>query len=188
MDQLSHIRTVFSIIIGLSVAHLLKGVAKVIEDPERNKPYTIQLLWVLFAFLLVVDFWWWELRLSSVETWNFGLYGYIILYVTAYYLVSALLFPDKIAEGVTYKDYYYQKKGWIFSLFSVLFLMDIGDTLIKGRSYLDSLGPEYFIRIIFHVLLFIIAARTKNEKYHLILVIILLLYNIIWICRKYFLG
>jgi phosphoglycerol transferase MdoB-like AlkP superfamily enzyme len=85
MDQLSHIRTVFSIIIGLSVAHLLKGVAKIIEDPQRNKPYAVHLLWVLFIFLLVVDFWWWEFKLASVTTWNFAMYGYIILYVIVYY-------------------------------------------------------------------------------------------------------
>ena len=46
MDQLSHIRTVFSIIIGLSVAHLLKGIARIIEDPQSYKPYTVYLLWV----------------------------------------------------------------------------------------------------------------------------------------------
>lgn len=188
MDQFSHIRTVFSIIIGLSIAHLLKGVAKTIEDPKRNPPYIVHLLWVLFTFFLVVDFWWWEFKLLSVDTWNFALYGYIILYVIIFYLICALLFPEHIKPGVTYKEYYYAKNGWIFSLMALLFLADIGDTLIKGTAYYKGLGAEYTIRIILHIVLFLIAARTKNERYHLIIVILLLLYNCTWMYRKYFLA
>lgn len=187
MDQLSHIRTVFSIIVGLSITHLLKGVAKIIEDPQRNRPYAVHLLWVFFAFLLLVDFWWWEFKLMVVQTWNFALYGYIVLYVVAYYLVCALLFPEKLGPDISYKDYYYRRRGWIFSLFAVLFAMDIGDTLIKGSAYYRQLGTEYTIRIITHVILFLVAAKTRNEKFHLALVIILLLYNLTWIFRKYFL-
>ena len=67
MDQFSHIRTVFSIIIGLSIAHLLKGVAKIIEDPKKNPLYPTHLLWVLFTFLLVVDFWWWEFKIGRAH-------------------------------------------------------------------------------------------------------------------------
>jgi len=187
MDPLSHIRTVFSIIIGLSIAHLLKGVAKIVENPKRNPPYLVHLLWVLFAFLTVVDFWWWEFKLMVVEKWNFAIYGYIVMYVVVFYLTCSLLFPEKMEEGITYKDYYYSRKGWIFSLFALLFAMDIGDTLIKGSAYYRQLGAEYTIRIIMHVLLFLVAARIKNEKYHFALVILLLLYNLTWIYRKYFL-
>jgi hypothetical protein len=187
MDQLSHIRTVFSIIIGLSVAHLLKGVAKIIEDPQRNKPYVVHLLWVLFIFLLVVDFWWWEFKLASVTTWNFAMYGYIILYVIVYYLVCALFFPEKMKEGMSYETYYYSRNGWIFGLVALLFLMDVGDTLIKGTGYYQKLGPEYTIRIVAHAMLCGVAAMTKNKKFHLILVILFLLYNVSWIFRKYYL-
>ncbi len=186
MDQFSHIRTVFSINIGLSVAHLLKGVAKIIEDPKKNPLYPTHLLWVLFTFLLVVDFWWWEFKLISVDSWNFAIYGYIILYVIIYYLICALLFPEKMKEGMSYETYYYSRNGWIFSLMALLFLMDIGDTLIKGAGYYKSLGPEYTIRIVSHVLLCLTAAATKNKKYHTFLVILFLIYNIIWIFRKYF--
>jgi hypothetical protein len=186
MDQLSHIRTVFSIIIGLSIAHLLKGIAKIIEDPGRNKPYTVHLLWVLFTFLLVVDFWWWEFKLINVNSWNFAIYGYIILYVIVYYLVCALLFPEKMTAGISYETYYYSRNGWIFCLMALLFLMDVGDTLIKGPAYYKSLGPEYTVRIVTQTLLCFIAAATKNKKYHLLLVILFLLYNITWIFRKYY--
>ena len=186
MDQLSHIRTLFSIIVGLSLTHLLKGFAKIIEAPGRNKIYKPHLLWAFFLLMMLVDFWWWEFRLMKVESWNFALYSYIILYVTNYYITCVLIFPEDLSGYDGYRGYYYSRKKWIFGLMALLFVLDIGDTLIKGQAYYHSLGTEYPIRIAAHVVLCLIAAFTKKEWYHKLLVIVLILYNLSWIYRQYF--
>jgi hypothetical protein len=59
MDTFTHIRMVLSIIMGLSIAHSLKGAAKLIEHPKRYRPYWVHLLWAFYIFLLISHFWWW---------------------------------------------------------------------------------------------------------------------------------
>lgn len=185
MDQFLHIRMLFSMIVSLSLAHLLRGIARIIEHPTRVKIYWVHLVWVFFLFLTIVDFWWWELHLKTVAQWNFGFYFYIVLYIITFYVLSSLLFPDDMKEYNGYKDYYYSRKSWIFSLLGITFLLDIGDTLLKGRTYYTSLGAEYPIRIALLFILCMIAAKTKKEWYHNAITIVFLLYNISWILRKY---
>lgn len=185
MDQFFHIRMLFSMIISLSVAHLLKGVAKIIEHPTRKRVYVVHLLWVLYVFIMLIDFWWWEFKLKKVTDWNFESYSFIVAYVVIFYITCSLLFPDDLKEYEGYKDYFYSRKTWIFTLLALLFVADVGDTLIKGREYYESLGPEYPVRIAAHVVLCLVAARTRKESYHTILVIVFLLYGISWILRKY---
>jgi hypothetical protein len=45
-----------------------------------------------------------------------------------------------------FEGYFYSRKGLIFSLLAVPFLVDIADTLIKGRQYFYVLGFVYYFR------------------------------------------
>lgn len=185
MDQFFHIRMLFSMVVSLSLAHLLRGLARIIEHPNRNRIYVVHLLWVLYVFALLVDFWWWEFKLRKVTEWTFASYGFIVLYIVIFYITCSLLFPDDLKEYDGYKGYYYSRRKWIFGLMALLFLADVGDTLIKGKTYYESLGTEYLVRIASHIVLFLLAARTRKEWYHTALVIVLLLYGGSWIARKY---
>ena len=174
-----------SIIVSLSVATLLKGVAKLIEHPTKVRIYWVHLLWVAFVFLSLIDFWWWEIRLKGVKEWSYEVYLFIISYVVVYYITCSLLFPDDMKEYAGYKEYYYSRKNWIFSFLGLSFLFDVGDTFLKGVEYYQSLGTEYLIRIAIHVILCLVAIRTRNERFHAALVIFFILYNFFWIIRKY---
>lgn len=46
MDFFNHIKTVISIILGLSIGCLLNGTVKFVQHPGRTKPYWVHLLWV----------------------------------------------------------------------------------------------------------------------------------------------
>lgn len=185
MDQFFHIRMLMSIIVSLSMATLLKGVAKLIEHPTRVRLYWVHLAWVAFIFLSLLDFWWWEIRLKSIATWSFPIYVFVICFVVVYYIMCSLLFPDDMKEYDGYKGYYYSRKNWFFTFLGVSFLFDVGDTLLKGVQYYQSLGTEYIIRFIVHILLCLLAIRSKNERIHAGMVVFFLLYNVLWVIRKY---
>jgi hypothetical protein len=185
MDQFFHIRMLMSIIVSLSIAHLLKGTAKLIEHPGRVKLYWVHLLLVIYTFLSLIDFWWWEIRLKMVATWNFESYLFIISYIILFYITCSLLFPDDMKDYAGFKEYYYSRKNWIFSFLGVSFLFDVGDTLLKGIDYYHSLGAEYLVRIIVYVILCGVAIKTKKERYHAAIVIFFIVYNLLWVMRKY---
>lgn len=186
MDQFFHIRMLVSMIVSLSLAHLLKGVVKIVEHPKRVKIYWVHLLWVAYLFFYIIDFWWWELKLKTIPVWNFRYYFFVIIYIAVFYFTCSLIFPDDLKDYAGYKEYYYSRRKWFFSFMACIFLLDVGDTSLKGGDYFQSLGPEYIFRIGFHVLLCLLAIRIRKEWFHAAMVIIFLLYNISWILRKYY--
>lgn len=185
MGTFFHIRILITIILGLSITHLLKSSAKFIQHPQREKYYWLHLLWVFYIFLLLVHFWWWEYRLTSIEHWNFSSYFFIIIYATTFYSISVILFPEDIKDYSSYEDYFYSRKTWFFSLMAVSFLLDVGDTLLKGKAYFRSLSIEYPIRNAIHIILCLAAIKISNRKFHAVLVILFLVYELYWVFRLF---
>jgi hypothetical protein len=46
MELYLHIRVVVSILVGFSLTHLLRGVARIVQHPGREKVYWVHLVWV----------------------------------------------------------------------------------------------------------------------------------------------
>ena len=64
-------------------------------------------------------------------------------------------------------------------------VLDFGDTLVKGWSYFVGLGLEYPIRNLVIIALSGIAIRTRNERFHSFMVILLTGYQLLWIMRLF---
>ena len=62
-EVFTHVRVIIGIVLGLSVSRLLTGIAEIIQHPQRKNIYVVHLGWVLFAFLTVVHFWWFEFNM-----------------------------------------------------------------------------------------------------------------------------
>jgi hypothetical protein len=186
MDTFSHIKTVIGIILSLSIALLLQGTVKMIQHPGRTKPYWVHLLWALYIFLMLIHFWWWEYKLKEISEWIFPEYFFIIVYIMIYYALCALLFPSDINdyEG-SYEKYFYSRKNWFFIVLAICFVLDFIDTSIKGRQYLSTFHYEYYVRTITHIVLCLLAIKTKNRKFHAVLPILFILYEISFILRLY---
>jgi hypothetical protein len=111
-----HVRVMIGVIVGLSIARLLTGIACFIQHPKQNQVYLIHLGWVLAVLLSVIHFWWWEFRLQDVARWDFLEYLCILFYAFLFFLLSALLFPDKIDEYEGFKGYFDSRKRWFFGI------------------------------------------------------------------------
>ena len=60
MDLYSHIKVLFSILLGLGVSHILRGLARIVQHPKQYRVYWVHLVWSLFLFLYLIHFWWWS--------------------------------------------------------------------------------------------------------------------------------
>ena len=181
-----HVRVVISILLGFSLTHLLRGVARLIQHPRRQKVDFIHLGWTLFIFFYLIHFWWFEFRLGLVGQWTFPLYLFIILYGVLLYLICALLWPDDVNEYDGFRGYFFSRKAWFFGFLSTLWFFDYVDTLIKGRAVLSSLGWEYEIRLILFLGCSLWAMRSKNMAFHRTFVTLGTLYQLSYILRQYF--
>src|SRR5271168_3037120 len=87
MELFLHVRVLFGMIVGLSVTHLLRGIANIVQHPKLYKIYWVHLLWVFFLFLYLIHFWWWEFNLGKLPDWTFPLYFFIAFYAVLLYLL-----------------------------------------------------------------------------------------------------
>lgn len=108
-------------------------------------------------FLALVHFWW-EFRLLHLHQWKFIYYIFIIFYVTPY----TLLFPDNMDEYASYRDYFVSRRKWFFGLLATTSVLDIGDTLLKGREYFESFGIVYPLRNAAHFMLCLVAHEERQ--------------------------
>lgn len=180
-----HIRVLIGMVLGLGVTRLLSGLARIIQHPGRDKLYWVHLAWGLWMLLMLMHFWWWEYRLYDVEVWSFRSYFYVIGYAVLFFLICTLLFPDDMTDYDGFRDYFLSRRRWIFGLIGLSFVVDVGDTLIKGTGYLQSLGVEYPVRIVLHIALCMVAMATRNAVFHGAFVLAALVYQVSWISRYY---
>ena len=141
--------------------------------------------WSFYVFLLMVHFWWWEWHLTRITHWTFPAYFFVIIYIIVYYVICALLYPDDLKDYNGFRDYFYSRRKWFFGLLGASFVLDVVDTLMKGVDYYRHFGVEYPIRNAVHVVLCLVAMRTSNPRFHGVLVIVFLLYEISYILRLF---
>ncbi|HBR11541.1 MAG TPA: hypothetical protein DD740_04895 [Chryseobacterium sp.] len=111
MDTFNHLKTIISIILGLSIGTLLNGSVRFIQHPGRYKPFWVHLLFVLYIFILMIHFWWWEYRLRGISSWTFTQYVFIISYIIMFFVLCTLLYPTDLKDyNNDYKNYFFSRK------------------------------------------------------------------------------
>ncbi|AUB81728.1 hypothetical protein [Candidatus Thiodictyon syntrophicum] len=171
-DQFVHVRMMLSILVGLSIARLLTGLARFVQHPSREQVYGPHLAWALFMLLTVIHYWWAEFNLAQIHTWSFAHYLLLIVYASLLFLISTLLFPDRMDEYNGFKDYFHARQRWFFGLLIAMLLTDLADTLLKGRDYFISLGLAYDVWLALLVSLSGAALFIASRRFHMIFAIV----------------
>ena len=182
-ELFTHIRIVLGMVIGLGITRMLAGLAGFIQQPGRYRVSLLHMLWVGSILLELVLFWWWEFGLSRIPAWSFGVYLFLVGYAVVLYLISALLFPDNIAEYAGYEDFFIRRRRWFFGLLAAAFLLDVVDTLIKGTEHWSQLSGDYLVQVPIGLALCLIAYVSARRGVHLALASVHILYQIYWIGR-----
>ncbi|RCS24991.1 hypothetical protein DUT91_05995 [Phyllobacterium salinisoli] len=180
-----HIRIIIGIILGLCISRLLTGLARFVQHPAYEIIYSVHLAWVAFMLLAIVHFWWFEFYLQWISVWHFGIYLYVIFYASLYFFASTLLFPDHMQEYSGYRDYFMSRRNWFFSIMILIYIADIGDTLLKGQDHFDAHGIEYPIRAAVFILACLVAMLTTSQRFHVIFVALAIIDEIVFIVRDY---
>ena len=167
-DPFSYLSVLISIILALGMTRVLAGVGEMLQARSRRRLYWVHAVWVVNLFLYLVVAWWIFYRWRNQQPWTFFLFIFVLISPTILYLASIVLFPPEssLDEFVNYKTHYYSNHRVFFVLFAVFSPVDFVDTLLKGIPHLFALGPLYFISSILFFAGLVIAAITRNERYH----------------------
>jgi len=184
-ETFRHIRIIIGMILGLSITRLLNGLVRIIQHPKQTQIYSVHIAWVIYLLLALVHFWWWELSLIELSSWQFETYLFLITYVIVLFFLSVFLFPDSLSDYAGYEDFFISRRQWFFGFFAIMTIFDLIDTFIKGREHLAMLGTEYLIRVSVYLVLCGVAVYTSNRRFHKAFAVAAVTYNISWIVRYY---
>jgi len=184
-EHFSHVRIIIGMVLGISVSRLVMGMSEFLQHPKRKRIYLVHLGWVLYLFLTITHFWWYEFGLAKIRVWSFGLYFFLISFACLFAFVASMLFPSSMDEYEGYEDYFQSRRKTFYSMFTVLATVDLLDTAIKGFDHFHALGIEYPIQQVIFVLLSMIAIFTPSKAYQGAFVCAALLYKTLWIYRLY---
>ena len=166
MDPFAYLSILTSIVLGLGITRVLTGCGKLLQVRQHTHLYWVHLLWALNLFLYLVLNWWILFRWRSQPEWSFFLFLFVLLSPTIGFLLSILLFPDPIEEQIDLRRHFYANRRWFFVLAALLAPIDALDTLLKGWDHFVAQGPIYLLTLSLVLVLSLIAAVTRGEKYH----------------------
>lgn len=185
MDAYGHLRILVSLIVGLAITRILSGLSRRLQDPQKTDRRHAQIVWSLALLLGTVHFWWWEFALRLLHQWNFWIYIFILSYASLFFLMSTLLYPDHIQGQAEREAFFIHRRRAFFALFALSFVLDLGDTLIKGWEHFLSLGVWYVIRMAAGLAIALAAIGTENSKRLTWLGLVWLACEVVWITLLY---
>lgn len=184
-EHFVHVRIIIGMVLGISISRLIVGVSEFIQHPKAKRVYPIHLGWVLYLFLTIIHFWWYEFSLVKVQVWSFQLYFFLIFYTCVFAIMASLLFPSNMEEYRGFEDYFQTRRRSLYGFFVLIQLMDLVDTAIKGKEYFLSLGMEYPLQQAVFIVMGLIAMVVPSKRYQAALVVLTIVYKGLWIFRLY---
>ncbi len=181
MDAFAYLSILTSIVLGLGITRVLTGWGRLLQVRHHTHLYWVHFLWAVNLFLYLVLNWWILFRWRTQSEWSFFIFLFVLLSPTIGFLLSILLFPDPLEDQLDLKQHFYTNRRWFFILASLLAPIDAFDTLLKGWSHFVAQGPLYLLTLFLLLILNMIAAYTRSEKYHAFFAIFFLIYLIAFI-------
>ena len=173
MTTFEYLSVFISIVIGLAVVRVLGGVGTIL-DRGRRGTYWVHTAWVGYFTVWLPYFWWFTFDWRREETWTFPVFFFVVLFAMLAYLSTFVLVPTADEDVSDLRGYFYRVRPQFFLLQALLVCADVVDTMLKPGN-LEDVGPTYLPLMAAVIAGHLIAARTRNERYHQFWVLLIIL-------------
>jgi len=158
--------TIFcSLIVGLALTHIFRGVSDLYEIRDRVKTYWLNSLWVVTVIMWAIYTWWglWELS-EVIVVWKYHQYWFLMINLSSVYFFTTLVLPKATDEGaIDLEDHYFSvhKAFFIIVAFSLFSSVAVNYSLF-GQP---MIGPMTIMPFIVGCAA-LGAALTESRLYH----------------------
>jgi hypothetical protein len=164
MDAFNYLSVLISLILGLAITQVLKGVRGLMQSRTRLVGYWPSVLWAILIVVISVQSWWSMFGLRHHTDWTFLQFSGVLMQTIVLYLLAALVLPDFFGDAaVNLRDHYYGHRRWFFSLLAILIVTSLVKQLIVDGELprpLDFAFHGLFIAI------GLSGATIGNARYH----------------------
>lgn len=172
MTIFSHISVFISIILGLSVVHLLSGVSLILDKRVQTKTFALHALWTVSMLFVSVNVWLSSFVLSSLETMSAIHFFNLLAYATLVYLMSGLLYPVQGEEVTDFKEHFNENRFRLYVLGILFILVDAFDGVLEHYNAGIAWDIGQFGTLGTWMIFFLIGLKVKNSKFHWVIGII----------------
>ena len=162
MDLFEFLMILLSIIIGLGLAEILTGTARILRDGRWAAFSWAHSFAVIVIFTVLLQVFWESWGLQGIDTWTFPAMLMMLGTPILLFVIAHVLFPSKEQQG-DLGDYYFSRSTLIWSLgaatvvVSVMFRPLAFDMPLFVRDNLTS-GPA--------LIACVLLATINNRKFH----------------------
>jgi hypothetical protein len=158
-----HVVVVMSIVLGLSLTQLLKGIAQLYRARSRVRPYWLHSAWVGLLVVFGLLLWWTYWNYRDVGEWTFFRFVLYLSPMIVFYFLTAIVIPDPSDPVTNLRDYYFASRVGFFGVFALYGVVaSLTAVLVRGLPLLDI---SNFFRLAM-VLLLLLAMRSASERIH----------------------
>jgi hypothetical protein len=166
MDPFSYLSVLISIILGLAITQILKGVRGMVLARERVVPYWPSFVFAALLLAISVQSWWsmFGMRNIPAAAWTFSMFALVLMQMIVWYLLAGLVLPDFFGEHeVNLRTHYFAHRKIFFSLFIVSLAVSLFRGLTNDHFPMDRTDVAF-------QLFFVAAATgglfTARDGYH----------------------
>lgn len=174
MSVMEFVLVAHSIIVGLAVAEILRGLADLVRAEGARISYRL-LLVAGWALLLLLQVWWAIWQVGGRAGWTFPEFLVFLLPVGILYVIARLCFPASVAES-DLRAYYERVASVLFLLVAATYL---SFALLLSPFVFRVIDPWIFGSQITLATLALIASRYGAPAFQLF-VLLAMIAQVIW--------
>ena len=105
-----------SVILGLALIHLLRGLAKLIQMRHEITHYWVHIVWTFNVIIYVLGIWWGMFWWRGLQELNVQWFFFLIAYAVLQFMWAAMLYPPEFSRGMDFQKYFLSNKYWFFGI------------------------------------------------------------------------
>lgn len=165
MSEFEFISVLISMVVGLGITHVLRGVAQAVHDRREAPLDTVHGVWTAVVSLNLVLNWWVLFSWRDHDVWSFTLFLSLIVWVVALYLPVAFLFPPRKEAGEGWAAVWESNRPWFLGAFASFAVADVWVTALRGGlfdppAYLPLVGHYFVLWVVG-----IFVARPRYQRF-----------------------
>lgn len=171
MSEFEYLAVFVSIIFGISVTHILRGVIRSIYRGQIDQTHFVL---TAFFFLVLILNWWVGFSWADQEIWSFDLFIVIVVWSVSHYLAAITLYPP-LTAGIEHPFEF--RRNWFLWAFVGLTIADIVQAAARG----DVFTPWFYLPFVLHyTALSLLAIFVNKPSLHRGIAWYFLLSMVIW--------
>lgn len=181
LNPFEYLSLMTSIVLALGITRTLTGLGEMLTRRNMLRLYWVHAVWGVNVFIWLLLNWWILFRWHTQTTWTFFLFVFVLLSPIIAFLLTVILIPEPIEEGMDLKRHYFANRRSFFAVASLLPPTDATDTLLKGWTHFQDQGIIYPVSLLIWFILVVGAVVTDDERYHAAFSIFFLLSLLVFI-------